>query len=77
MTGKIAAAVVTAVVLATAGAASAQTNARVVRINVAATQSPATGAYYNGDYWNAISSPARAPQRDPYVGTVFENVAPY
>jgi hypothetical protein len=77
MAGKIAAAVVAAIVLATAGAASAQTNTRVARVNVAASQAQAYDSYYNSDYWNAIASPARIPQRDPFVGTVFDNVVPY
>jgi hypothetical protein len=77
MTGKIAAAVVAAIVLATAGAASAQTNTHGARANIAASQMQAGASYYNSDYWNAIASPGRAPQRDPFVGTVFENVVPY
>jgi ABC-type glycerol-3-phosphate transport system substrate-binding protein len=75
MTGKIAAAVVAAIVLATAGAASAQTSTRVAQANVTA---PApSNSYYNQDYWNAIAPAGRIQQRDPLAGTVFEGVVPY
>ena len=67
MTGKIAAAFVAATVLATAGAASAQT-----------LQAPSR-SYFNNDYWSAVANtaPVRAPLRDSFAGTVFEGVAPY
>jgi hypothetical protein len=75
MTGKIAAAAIAAIVLATAGAASAQTGTRVEQANVTA---PAlSNSYYNKDYWNAIADRGRDFKRDLYVGTVFEGVAPY
>jgi len=31
----------------------------------------------NGDYWNGVTPAGRIQLRDPYVGTPFENVAPY
>ena len=75
MTGKIATAAVAAIVLATAGVASAQTETRVAQANVTA---PApSNAYYNSDYWNAIADRGRDFKRDPYAGTVFEGVVPY
>jgi hypothetical protein len=80
MTGKITAALVAAIVLATAGAASAQTVVRAPQVN-ATWQNPANGPYYNSyynrDYWDAIASRTQPPGRDPFVGTVFENVVPY
>jgi hypothetical protein len=42
-------------------------------------QTPFNDSYYNRDYWNGVNgvAPANNPLRDPLVGTVFENVAPY
>ena len=76
MTGKITAALVAAIVLASAGVAPAQTNRHSARTsNQVHWQAPYFDSYYNKDYWDAVG--VREEQRDPYVGTVFEGVAPY
>jgi hypothetical protein len=73
MTGKIAAAVVAAIVLATASAASAQQSRRADF----AWQAPPYHSYYDRAYWNAIAPAGRIEQHDPFAGTVFEGVVPY
>lgn len=88
MTGKITAALVAAIVLASAGVAPAQTEKHSASVASAQTnrhsarasnqvrwQAPYFDSYYNKDYWDAVG--VREEQRDPYVGTVFEGVAPY
>jgi hypothetical protein len=86
MTGKITAAVVAAILFASAGVASAQTNRHSARVALEQTnghsprtsshwQAPYSDSYYNKDYWDGVG--VRTEQRDPYVGTVFEGVAPY
>ena len=81
MTNKITAVMVAAILTASAGAASAQTNAHVARVNAqvartnVAQQNPYS--YYNRDYWDAVSPGGRIQQRDPFVGTYFEGVVPY
>jgi hypothetical protein len=74
MTSKITAAVVAALVLGSAGVASAQTGRHG---SWTSAQTPYSQSYYNGDYWNGVAPAGRIQQRDPYVGTPFENVAPY
>jgi hypothetical protein len=76
MTSKITAVLAAALVLASAGVASAQTGRR------AQWQAPygeSYYGYYNRDYWAGIQgvAPYRTPRFDPYAGTVFEGVAPY
>jgi hypothetical protein len=66
MTSKITAIVAVAVVLASAGVASAQTN-----------RHPYANSYYNQDTRNLRYGHANDHQFDPYRGTVFEGVAPY
>ena len=65
---KITAIIATALVLASASVASAQTN----RHGGAQWQAPYANSYSNLRYGHAND-----PQRDPYAGTVFEGVAPY
>jgi len=65
MTGKIAAILAAAVVLASASVASAK------------TVHPFPNSYYNQDTRNLRFGHANDPQFDPYAGTVWENVAPY
>jgi hypothetical protein len=67
VTGKITAAVVAAILLGSAGAASAQIG------RTGPTYSP----YYNRNYWEGVAPAGRIYQRDPYAGTVFDGVAPY
>jgi hypothetical protein len=73
MTGKITAILAAAVVLASAGVASAQPGRH------ARWQAPYADSYYNGDYWAGIQgvAPYQTPRFDPYAGTVFQGVAPY
>jgi hypothetical protein len=74
MTRKITAILAAAVVLTSAGVASAQTNSHSARTN---GQWQARQAPYS-DIWTGSGFPAgRFDQRDPYAGTVFEGVAPY
>jgi hypothetical protein len=74
MTSKITAAVVAAILLGSAGVASAQKGRHG---SWASVQAPYSQSYYNGDYWNGVTPAGRIQLRDPYVGTPFENVAPY
>lgn len=76
MIGKLTAAAAVAILVASAGVASAQTRAHRPRL-AADWQTPYAGAYYNGDYWRAVTPFGLAEQRDAYAGTVFEGVAPY
>jgi hypothetical protein len=76
MTSKITAAAVAAVLLASAGVASAQTNNHWARASVH-TQGPSSDSYYNRHYWDAVAPYGRAEQRDPYIGTIWEGVVPY
>ncbi len=80
MTGKITAAVVTAILLGSAGVASAQVG-RTGPTNQAPYAnpyySPYYNSYYNRNYWQGVAPAGRIYQRDPYAGTVFEGVAPY
>jgi len=73
MTGKITAILAAAVMLASAGVASAQTH----RHAGAQWQAPHANSYYNQDTRNLRFGHANDPQFDPYAGTVFEGVAPY
>jgi hypothetical protein len=76
MTGKILAAAVAAAVLLSAGVASAQTNVHVKR--VADRQAQFVSSYFDKAYWDAISPHGRfVVERDPFAGTVWENVVPY
>jgi hypothetical protein len=75
MTGKITAILAAALVLASAGVASAQTHRHAgVR-----WQAPYANSYYDRDYWVGIQGvvPYQTPGFDPYVGTPFDGVAPY
>jgi hypothetical protein len=69
MTGKITAILAAAVMLASAGVASAQTH----RHAGAQWQAP----YANSDTRNLRFGHANDPQFDPLAGTVFDGVAPY
>jgi hypothetical protein len=73
MTSKITAIVAVAVVLASAGVASAQTN----RHAGAQWQAPYANPYYNQDTRNLRYGHANDHQFDPLAGTVFDGVAPY
>ena len=90
MTGKITAVVATAILLASGAVASAAPNAHHERtsapsrlyydfVSQAPSQAPLNEPYYNQDYWNGVDgvAPTGTPARDPFAGTVFENVAPY
>jgi hypothetical protein len=70
MTSKIFAIVAAAVVLASAGVASAQTRYQT-------RHAPYASPYYNQDTRNLRFGHANDKQFDPYAGTVFEGVAPY
>src|SRR5262249_17376176 len=69
MTGKIPAILAAAVVLASAGVASAAQTHRQ-------WQAPSS-YYYNQDTRNLRFGHANDPQFNPYAGTVFDGVAPY
>jgi hypothetical protein len=81
MTGKITTAAAAAILLASVGAASAATHAHQTRTSAAASHSYYDFApqNFNQDYWNGVNgvAPGGSPLRDPFAGTVFENVAPY
>jgi hypothetical protein len=70
---KITAIVAAAVVLASAGVASAQTS----RHAGTQWQAPYAGSYYNQDTRNLRYGHANDRQSDPLAGTVFDGVAPY
>jgi hypothetical protein len=74
MTGKITAAVVAAILLASAGVASAKTSKHGAQTSV---QAPYSDSYYDRDYWSGVAPAGRIQLHDPYVGTPFEGVAPY
>jgi hypothetical protein len=76
MTTKITA-VVTAILLASASAAFAQTNARAAQPQAAWHGPYVTDNYYNRDYWEGVAPAGRIHLHDPFVGTPFEGVAPY
>jgi hypothetical protein len=73
MTGKITAAVVAAILLGSAGIASAQIG------RTGPTYSPYYSPYYNGNYWRGIQgvAPYRGSGYDPYYGTYWDGVTPY
>ena len=71
MTGKITAALVAAILLASAGVASAQIGRRGPTY-----YNPYYNSYYNSyydrQYREGVTPGGRIEQRDPYAGTVFE-----
>jgi hypothetical protein len=74
MTGKITAVAVAAMLLGSAGVASAQVG------RTGPTYSPYYyDSYYNGAYWRGIRgvAPYSSGRYDPYYGTYWEGVAPY
>jgi hypothetical protein len=73
MTGKITAALVAAILLASAGVASAQ----IGRHGPNAYYNPYYNSYYNRDYWQGVAPHGLIEERDPYAGTYWEGVAPY
>jgi hypothetical protein len=73
MIGKITAIVAVALVLGSAGVASAQTN-RHARVQ---WQAPYANSYYNQDTRNLRFGHANDRQFDPLAGTVLDGVAPY
>jgi hypothetical protein len=82
MTGKIAAIVAAAALIASVGAASAQPKRHAPRVDqwqapYAQSQAAYTDTYYNRDYWAGVAPAGRPEPRDPLGGTVFEGVAPY
>jgi hypothetical protein len=72
MTGKITAALVAAILLASAGVASAQ-----IGRHGPTYYNPYYNSYYDRQYREGVTPRGRIEQRDPYAGTVFEGVAPY
>jgi hypothetical protein len=81
MTRKITAILAAAVVLASAGVASAQSNRHVARFG-AQPQAPYANSYYNHDYWAGAAGivpggPDKFNGHNPYAWTVFDGVAPY
>ena len=76
MTAKITAAVVAAILLGSAGAASAQIG-RTGPTYSPYYSPPYYNSYYNRNYWEGVVPAGRIYQRDPYAGTVFDGVAPY
>ena len=83
MTGKITAIVAAAILIISAGAASAQPKRHVARVGdqwqapYAQTQAAYVDSYYNRDYWAGVAPAGRPEPRDPLAGSVFEGVAPY
>jgi hypothetical protein len=74
MSNKILLAAVAAIVLASTGLASAQT--RVHRqAPIGYGSAPYTSSRYDG--WNWEGVPSFYVRPDPFVGTVWQNVAPY
>jgi hypothetical protein len=73
MISKITAIFAAAALLASAGAASAQTN----RHARAQWQTPYANSYYSQDTRNLRFGHANDRQFDPLAGTVFDGVAPY
>jgi hypothetical protein len=78
MIRKITAVAAVALLLGSAGIASAQTNRHAAQVN-SARQAPFANSYFNEDYWRGVQgiAPYDVEQRDPYVGTVWEGVATY
>jgi hypothetical protein len=76
MTGKITAIVTAALLIASAGVASAQPK-RAVGHAGTQVQAPYADSYYNRDYWAGVAPAGRSLALDPLTGTVFEGVAPY
>jgi hypothetical protein len=81
MTAKITAAVLAAILLTSAGAASAQTSRHVTRTNTPQVRTSAawqsSDPYYNKDYWDRVAPAGKIQLHDPFVGTYFEGVVPY
>jgi hypothetical protein len=75
MISKITAALVAAILLGSAGVASAQ----IGRRDYYPYYSPYYNSYYNGAYWRGIQgvAPYRGGGYDPLAGTYLDNVAPY
>jgi hypothetical protein len=73
MTSKITAILAAALVLASAGVASAATS----RHAGAQWLAPYVNSFYDSDYWLGIHGDAPYETPRPYGGTVFEGVAPY
>jgi hypothetical protein len=73
MTSRITAMLAAALVLASAGVASAQTNRHVG----AQWQAPYANSFYNQDTRNLRYGHANDRQFDPLTGTVLQGVAPY
>jgi hypothetical protein len=76
MTGKITAIVAAALLVASAGVASAQPKRHVAHIGTQ-VQAPYADFYYNRDYWAGVAPAGRPLPPDPLTGTVFEGIAPY
>ncbi|MGC1349957.1 MAG: hypothetical protein WA858_09275 [Xanthobacteraceae bacterium] len=79
MIGKITAAVVAAILLSSAGVASAQ-NGRTGPTYSRYHHTPYRNSYYNGTYWRGIRNVAPYSSNneyDPLRGTYFDDVAPY
>jgi hypothetical protein len=79
MTGKITAAVVAAILLGSAGVASAQ-NGRTGPTYGSHHYRPYYNSYYNGTYWRGIRNVAPYSGNngyDPLRGTYLDDVAPY
>jgi hypothetical protein len=74
MTGKITAAVVAAILVASAGVASAKASKHWAQTSV---QAPYSDSYYDRDYWNGVAPAGRIQLHDPNAGTYWEGVAPY
>jgi hypothetical protein len=73
MIGKITAVIAAALVLGSAGVASAQTYRR----GSAQWQAPYANSYYTQDTRNLRFGHANDRQYDPLAGTVLDGVAPY
>jgi hypothetical protein len=76
MSNQILIAAVSAILLASTGLASAQQGRTHWQAPNAYGYAPYGNSYYNKTYWDAVA-PNMYVRPDPYVGTVWDNVAPY
>jgi hypothetical protein len=75
MINNIAAAMAAAILLASVGAASAQTGSKALDA-ARFSRPPYAHSYYNDDYWRGMAPFTFTPY-DPYAGSIWEGVAPY
>ncbi len=77
MSNKILVAAATAILLASAGLASAQTQTRNHAPRANGVYQPYANSYYDRTYWESIAPNGTIGRPDPFVGTIWEGVVPY